>query len=72
MAYLGYPVVGDAVYGRKRAGGPTVAAPRQMLHAQRLSFRHPRTGAALTFTAPVPADMQILIEALRAESRTLP
>jgi 23S rRNA pseudouridine1911/1915/1917 synthase len=50
---LGHPVLGDKLYAGKRAGNFS----RQMLHAWKLSFRHPRTGEALSFTAPIPADL---------------
>ncbi|MEI7436150.1 MAG: RluA family pseudouridine synthase [bacterium] len=72
MAHLGHAVVGDADYGhRGRERDPLVdAAPRQMLHAWKLSFQHPRTGAPLTFTAPVPEDMAALLDALRRQALT--
>ena len=50
MKHLGHPVVGDEVYG-KRAG-----FARQLLHAWKLGFSHPRTGIPLDFTAPIPSD----------------
>lgn len=49
---LGHPVLGDRLYGGKRAGD----FPRQMLHAWKLAFRHPRTGEEMSFEAPVPPD----------------
>jgi 23S rRNA pseudouridine1911/1915/1917 synthase len=52
LAHLGAPILGDEVYGR--ASG---AIPRQALHAFRLTLPHPRDGTAVTFVAPVPADM---------------
>ena len=52
LHHLGHPVLGDKVYGGKRAGN----FPRQMLHAWKLSFRHPRSAKPLTFTAPIPSD----------------
>ena len=52
LHHLGHPVLGDKVYGRKGAR----EFPRQMLHAWKLGFNHPRTGKRLTFEAPVPAD----------------
>ena len=62
MTHIGHPILGDDKYGRGRSGhrvGP--AAARQMLHAERLSFRHPADGKSVTFQAPMPADMlQIL------------
>ena len=50
LHHLGHPVLGDKLYGGKRAGD----FPRQMLHAWKLTFRHPRTGDSLNFTAPIP------------------
>lgn len=66
MAHLGYPVLGDRVYGGPKAmklGSDTIA--RQMLHAERLSLLHPDTGHPMTFIAPPPADMAAVIEKLR-------
>ena len=54
LHHLGHPVLGDKLYGGKRAGN----FPRQMLHAWKLSFRHPRTGKTMNFTAPVPEDLK--------------
>jgi 23S rRNA pseudouridine1911/1915/1917 synthase len=66
MAHLGFPVLGDVPYGRRRAiPGPAGAAARQMLHAERLELAHPRTGERLAFVAPLPDDMRNLIETLR-------
>lgn len=74
LAHLGHPIVGDPVYLRRI---PAVARgvpeeerrllldfPRQALHAARLGFAHPRTGAALSFTTAPPADMQTLLDRL--------
>lgn len=52
LTALGNPIAGDADYAGRREGEP----PRPMLHAARLRLRHPRTGAALEFEAPTPAD----------------
>jgi 23S rRNA pseudouridine1911/1915/1917 synthase len=52
LHHLGHPVLGDKLYGGKRAGD----YPRQMLHAWKLAFRHPRSGDEMSFEAPVPAD----------------
>jgi 23S rRNA pseudouridine1911/1915/1917 synthase len=52
LHHLGYPILGDKVYGRQRAS----EFPRQMLHAWKLGFNHPRGGKRLTFEAPVPED----------------
>ncbi len=64
-AYLGVPVVGDNVYGRKKTAlYQKMGVQRQLLHAWRLSFNHPRTGERLTFTAPIPQDMADVINRL--------
>jgi 23S rRNA pseudouridine1911/1915/1917 synthase len=54
LKYLGTPVSGDSVYGRRGT------FERHLLHAWRLSFDHPRSGERLTLTAPIPADFPIL------------
>jgi 23S rRNA pseudouridine1911/1915/1917 synthase len=54
LHHLGHPVLGDKLYGGKRAGD----FPRQMLHAWKLGFRHPRTGDAVLFTATIPDDFE--------------
>ena len=53
MASIGHPLVADALYGGTSAGDMR----RQALHAFRLAFPHPVSGAVLEFLAPVPADM---------------
>lgn len=53
LAHAGHPLLGDKLYAP-----PAVAAlaPRQMLHAWRLRFRHPRSGEVISLTAPPPPD----------------
>ena len=50
LKHLGHPVLGDEVYGRR------ADFPRQMLHAWKLGFTHPRTGERLHFVSPIPQD----------------
>jgi len=57
MAFLGHPLVSDALYGGSVAGGLN----RQALHACRLAFEHPVTGAMLEFRSQPPADLQAAI-----------
>ncbi|OGP58296.1 MAG: hypothetical protein A2V65_02810 [Deltaproteobacteria bacterium RBG_13_49_15] len=60
-AAMGHPVVGDPVYGRrKRKKG--ISAKRQMLHAWRIRFGHPVTGRDVSFEAPLPEDMEHLVQ----------
>jgi 23S rRNA pseudouridine1911/1915/1917 synthase len=76
LGNAGHPLVGDPVYLRripaaaarlpKALRGPMLDFPRQALHAARLGFAHPRTGAPLAFETPLPADMAGLIYALDA------
>jgi 23S rRNA pseudouridine1911/1915/1917 synthase len=68
MAHLGYPVLGDRVYGgAKVAKIGALNFPRQMLHAESLSLLHPVTGTPLTFIAPPPSDMAEVMDRLRRE-----
>ena len=53
MQYIHHPVWGDQVYGGSRD-----SASRQMLHAFRISFKHPKTGRVKTFQAPPPKDFE--------------
>jgi len=78
LAHIGYPIIGDPVYGGRRrlpAGcSPALAAalsafPRQALHATRLALAHPMTGRALEWEAPIPEDMAGLLAALDDDQR---
>ena len=74
LQYIGHPVVGDAVYGGEqralndaRTAGLKQALARlkrQALHARYLGFTHPVTGEDLSFSTPIPEDMQQVIDAL--------
>jgi 23S rRNA pseudouridine1911/1915/1917 synthase len=68
-ASIGHPVAADRVYGRR---ANRWGLDRQALHAHRLSFAHPSSGADLRFTAPLPADMQAALQRLRAEQHAAP
>lgn len=76
LSHLGYPIVGDPVYGGRlglpRGADAELTAAlrgfkRQALHAATLAFDHPRTGKRRSFSSPLPADLQSLIEALRQD-----
>ena len=77
MAHIHCPVVGDPVYGGRlrqpRGAGEALrnmlqGFRRQALHAQRLAFQHPGSGVPVSWEAPVPVDMQELIDALHADA----
>ena len=80
MAHIGYPLVGDKVYGGRLAlpAGASEALrsalrafPRQALHAARLQLAHPVTGRPLEVSAPLPGDMTRLLEQLAADAAGL-
>jgi 23S rRNA pseudouridine1911/1915/1917 synthase len=61
-AAIGHPIVGDPVYA---ADYPDLGMRRQALHAARLRFLHPVSGAPLSFEAPWPDDFAALVDRLR-------
>ena len=63
MAHLKHPVIGDTVYGRARKAN--IRAGRQMLHAAKLSFVHPKSSKRLLFEAPLPEDFVRILDRLR-------
>jgi 23S rRNA pseudouridine1911/1915/1917 synthase len=65
LSFVGHPLLGDTVYGRRRAKGPVASFPRQALHAMTLGFVHPITGEAMRFESPLPDDFARLLDALR-------
>jgi 23S rRNA pseudouridine1911/1915/1917 synthase len=76
LAHIQHPLIGDPLYGGglklPKGASAELAATlrgfrRQALHAEKLSFVHPATGEAVSFSAARPADLQLLIEALRAD-----
>lgn len=54
FAAIGHPVAGDSLYGRTQRPAP----PRLFLHAAELRFTHPTSGQELSFSAPLPPDLQ--------------
>lgn len=70
--YLKHPLVGDDTYGQRQNRRLTeltrYAASRQMLHAYELGFVHPRSGKKFNFIAPIPADFEDALKALRLQS----
>lgn len=60
MKYIGHPLAGDPLYGPRK----TLPGKGQYLHARLLGFKHPRTGKQMTFTAPLPAYFQTMLDKL--------
>lgn len=69
LAWFGYPVVGDRVYGRRRQ---TLLEDRHFLHARDLAFTHPVTGEKVAFTAPLPPELVAVLNRLRQERGATP
>jgi len=68
LAYAGYPVAGDPLYGPRRN---PLGLPGQALHAYQISFRHPRTGELVTFEAPLPCAFKRVLAYLRGDLDSL-
>jgi len=65
FAFLGHPLVGDQVYGRRKQ---TVPLKRQFLHAQHITFTLPASGRELTLTAPLPGDLTHVLNWLKRQN----
>ncbi|MCZ6678653.1 MAG: RluA family pseudouridine synthase [Candidatus Poribacteria bacterium] len=81
LSHIGHPVTGDSVYGggegRALHDAPSAAVSaaltklnRQALHAHTLGFDHPTTNERRAFSAPMPTDMQQLVEALKQAAKS--
>lgn len=62
LAYIGHPIYGDAVYGKR---DPILA--RHFLHAYHLRFQHPIGGAPVEFRSPLPDELARVLDGLRAK-----
>ncbi|GAA1484537.1 RluA family pseudouridine synthase [Brachybacterium fresconis] len=65
LAALHHPLVGDPLYGADPTLAERIGLIRQWLHAMELTFDHPATGRAVTFTSQYPHDLSDALEALR-------
>lgn len=63
LAAIDHPIVGDPWYG---TGPDPVEAPRLFLHAARLAFDHPRTGERVAYEAPLPLELEEVLDRLEA------
>ncbi len=70
LASLRHPIVGDTLYGAPRElsakNEADISLARNFLHAAALQLQHPRTGEALSFTRPLPEELQDFLEKIRA------
>ena len=60
LAYLGHPLLGDAVYGRT-----SPLLKRHFLHAHHLGFRHPAAGNPVEFRSELPLDLASVVDLVR-------
>src|SRR5690606_8482605 len=69
LAFIGFPVVGDALYGNKVSAriAERLGVERQFLHASSLGIRVPSSNEHRTFDAPLPAEMAEVLEHLRSD-----
>jgi 23S rRNA pseudouridine1911/1915/1917 synthase len=75
LAHIGYPLIGDPLYGRgftsklralpEPLRGKIAALSRQALHAAHLAFVHPRSGTLLKFNCTLPPDLSEIVEAFK-------
>ena len=61
LAFIGHPVVGDTTYGYRKQ---RIRLKRHFLHAAELTVQSPSTGQPLTFSAPLPAGLQNILDKL--------
>lgn len=64
-AAMGHPCVGDVFYGADPTAAARLGLERQWLHAVKLGFAHPRTGAPTSVRSPYPADLERALDILR-------
>jgi 23S rRNA pseudouridine1911/1915/1917 synthase len=73
LAWLKHPVVGDDAYGSGRdktipdhkLRSVIASLGRQFLHAEQLGFRHPQTNEEMRFTAPLPTELQVVLDEIK-------
>jgi 23S rRNA pseudouridine1911/1915/1917 synthase len=66
MSFLGFPMVGDTMYGGRILEMDDFRFARQALHAYEITFVHPGTFETMTLAAPLPPDMTTLRDKLRS------
>ncbi len=74
LSAIGHPIVGDGLYGGVKTRVPQrlralLTLERPFLHAERLVFTHPTTGERLTFTAPLPEDLESVLRDIVPEEQ---
>jgi len=65
LAFIGHPIVGDSVYGRRKQ---QIKLSRHFLHAESLTLIAPASGQAITISAPLPPELEAVLKSLRETS----
>jgi 23S rRNA pseudouridine1911/1915/1917 synthase len=60
LAAIDHPVLGDTFYGAP----PGTRSPRMFLHARKVELKHPATGSPVSYEAPLPSDLVMILESL--------
>ena len=63
LAYIGHPILGDSVYGKRDSH-----LARHFLHAYHLGFQHPISGAPVEFRSPLPEELACVLDRLNAHA----
>jgi 23S rRNA pseudouridine1911/1915/1917 synthase len=71
LDYIGHACVGDPLYGPRNRPKAQLGLTRQFLHSYRLEFTHPCSGRDLSFTDPLPQDLQEALDSIEGESLAL-
>jgi 23S rRNA-/tRNA-specific pseudouridylate synthase len=66
LSHIGYPIVGDTMYGGRTIEHGEFKFARQALHAYEITFMHPITLKPMTLNAPLPPDIEELVKLLRS------
>ena len=64
LSHIGYPLIGDKLYGNKKSTAKIFDVKRHMLHACSLEIIHPKNEKKLIFQAPLAKDMNYFLKGL--------
>lgn len=66
LSHIKHPIIGDQTYGYRFRPEYIIEAPRVLLHAERIQFKHPISGEKMLIKAPLPQDFEDHLKVLRA------
>ncbi len=65
LSHIGFPILGDRLYGGGKQLSSSILVERQMLHCRMIALQHPESKQRMVFEAPLPEDMQMLLSQLK-------